>query len=58
MDYLIKFCKNNLISNINLEVNSSNNIAISLYKKWGFEQVGNRKNYYKDNDGLLFSKIL
>lgn len=58
MDNLIKFCIDKKISQINLEVNSSNNIAISLYKKWGFKQVGNRKKYYKNNDGLLFSKIL
>lgn len=58
MDYLINFCKVKGLSKINLEVNSSNNIAINLYKKYDFKQVGLRKNYYKTGDGLLFTKIL
>jgi len=32
-----------------LEVRVSNNIAIALYKKLGFEQHGIRKNYYNDH---------
>lgn len=43
---------------MNLEVNSTNIVAIRLYQKYGFEQVGNRKNYYLTEDGLLFTKIL
>ena len=31
---------------ISLEVRQSNSPAISLYKKLGFEEVANRKNYY------------
>ena len=31
---------------INLEVRESNASAIALYKKFGFEQVGIRKNFY------------
>jgi len=39
-----------------LEVRRSNVGAIDLYKKFGFIQVGTRKNYYPDNneDALLF----
>ena len=58
MNYLICYCKENGLSKINLEVNSTNPIAIQLYQKFGFIQVGNRKNYYKNGDGLLFTKIL
>lgn len=58
MDYLTNFCKNKRISKINLEVNSSNDTAINLYKKWNFKQVGIRKKYYKNGNGLLFTKIL
>lgn len=58
MKYVVDFCKNNNISKINLEVNSNNTIAINLYKKFGFIEVGLRKNYYKDGDGLLFTKCL
>jgi len=32
-----------------LEVRASNDPAISLYKKFGFEPAGLRKNYYEDN---------
>ena len=39
-----------------LEVRSSNAGAIDLYVKFGFIQIGTRKNYYPDNneDALLF----
>lgn len=39
-----------------LEVRRSNHPAIDLYRKFGFTQVGVRKNYYPDNneDALLF----
>jgi len=39
-----------------LEVRRSNQGAIDLYQKFGFIQVGARKNYYPDNneDALLF----
>lgn len=33
-----------------LEVRVSNRIAQSLYKKYGFNEVGIRKRYYSDND--------
>lgn len=58
ISYLIHYCKENGLSKINLEVNSFNHVAIQLYKKFGFLQVGIRKNYYKNGDGLLFTKIL
>jgi len=32
-----------------LEVRASNEAAISLYKQFGFEPAGLRKNYYEDN---------
>ena len=43
--------------NIYLEVRKSNTSAISLYKKFGFIYLGERKNYYPDNfeDALLFN---
>ena len=56
MKKLIDFCSQKNIKKINLEVCSVNSVAISLYKKWGFEQVGCRKGYYRDGDALLFAK--
>ena len=53
MDYLIKYGENKNIKNITLEVSTRNNIAINLYKTYGFTKVAIRKNYYNGIDGLL-----
>ena len=58
LEYIINYCKYNNLSQINLEVNTNNIIAINLYKKFNFVQVGYRKNYYKNEDALLFTKML
>ena len=44
---------------ISLEVRPSNEAAISLYKSFGFEQNGSRKNYYKNpnEDALIMTKF-
>lgn len=39
-----------------LEVNINNVAAINLYKKFGFEIIKVRKNYYHDEDGYLMIK--
>ena len=41
-----------------LEVRESNDPAISVYRKSGFEQVGRRKNYYRNpkEDALILRK--
>ena len=46
------------IKNITLEVRESNKVAISFYKKNGFKEIAKRKNYYKDEDGILMIKNL
>ncbi len=56
MDYFLNIAKSNNIETIFLEVNSINNIAISLYKKYGFEEYSVRKKYYGDNDAILMKK--
>lgn len=44
---------------ITLEVNENNEPAIKLYEKFGFNQEGLRKNYYKDHqNALILSKKL
>ena len=45
---------------LNLEVRHSNVPAISLYRKSGFRQVGERKGYYRDNgeDAVLMDRDL
>ncbi len=37
-----------------LEVRESNLPAVGLYKKYGFKLISARKNYYGDEDGLVF----
>lgn len=53
MKYLITYCVENNIKKIHLEVSSKNKIAINLYTKFGFTQVGLRKEYYKNSDAIL-----
>ncbi len=38
---------------LTLEVRASNETAQRLYDRFGFEPVGRRKNYYKDEDALV-----
>lgn len=51
---------NNNLAFVTLEVRPSNRNAVSLYKKYGFEEVGRRKNFYRDptEDGLIMTKFL
>ena len=46
---MIDDCYKKLIKYITLEVRESNISAISLYEKFGFTSIGQRKNYYQDN---------
>ena len=42
---------------IELEVNSKNEPAVNLYKKFGFKEVGLRKKYYNNiDDAILMEK--
>lgn len=55
---LINWAKKLNLTSITLEVMEENYSAIHLYRKFGFKQVGIRKNYYKDKNGLLMTKKL
>ncbi len=57
---LLELAKEKKLSFVTLEVRESNAPAISLYKKFGFEDVGIRKNYYKDptENAILMTKYL
>ena len=45
------------LESVTLEVRASNKAAQALYRKWGFEEVGRRRGYYRDNgeDALLMT---
>ena len=53
-----EICKNSNLSSLSLEVNEDNLPAIHLYEKVGFKQVGLRKNYYYNNDGVIMKYII
>jgi ribosomal-protein-alanine N-acetyltransferase len=46
------------IQQVFLEVRASNNAAKGLYTGFGFQSIGERKNYYKNADGSRESAIL
>lgn len=58
MSELIKTAQEKNLAFITLEVRESNIPAISLYKKFGFREVGVRKNYYKNptENALLMTR--
>lgn len=55
---MINLCKNENVTSVTLEVRKSNIVAQNLYKKYGFNLAGIRKEYYSDNkeDALLMWK--
>ena len=58
LENIINLCKELKLNFLTLEVNEENFSAIHLYKKFGFEEVGIRKNYYEDKNGLIMKKKL
>lgn len=55
---LILLSKNLQVSSISLEVNEENKTAFYLYKKFGFQQTGLRKNYYQNKNGRIMTLLL
>lgn len=51
LKYLESICIYNQSNVFLLEVRKSNPIAYALYKSFGFEEIGIRKNYYRTLDG-------
>lgn len=46
------------VNNITLEVRESNISAINFYEKNGYKKIAIRKNYYKEENGILMMKKL
>lgn len=53
LEYLILVAQKKNLSSLTLEVNENNNPAIHLYEKHHFQKVGQRKNYYKQNENAI-----
>ncbi len=60
LERLLKICEEKGIRRLMLEVRTSNEAAISFYKKSGFTEDGVRKGYYTNpcEDAILMSKLL
>lgn len=58
LENLISICQNLNLSSLSLEVNEDNQTAIHLYKKLGFKEIGIRKNYYKNKNGIIMTLTL
>lgn len=53
LEYLIKISKEKELSSLTLEVNEKNEPAIKLYEKHHFQKIGQRKNYYNQNENAI-----
>ena len=57
LDTIIELCGDLNMKSLTLEVDSSNILAISLYKKFGFQNLGIRKKYYNHtSDAIIMTK--
>ncbi|MBQ3414033.1 MAG: tRNA (adenosine(37)-N6)-threonylcarbamoyltransferase complex dimerization subunit type 1 TsaB [Clostridia bacterium] len=54
---IIELIKFQNINHIILEVNENNIPAINLYKKFGFETIAERKNYYNGTDNAIIMEL-
>ncbi len=54
LSYIIR---KNKVEKINLEVDEKNTTAVNLYKKFGFREVGLRKNYYNGIDSAILMSM-
>jgi len=50
LEFIISYLINKKCDNITLEVRVTNNKAINLYKKFGFEIASVRNNYYENGE--------
>lgn len=59
MQFTLGYLDANSIENVTLEVRPSNLKAIHLYRKYGFEQVATRRNYYDNGEDayLMLKRI-
>ena len=58
LEVYLNFAKANGLAFLTLEVRPTNTAAIALYQRYGFEEVGRRKNYYDlpKEDALILTR--
>ncbi len=57
LKYFIEHVKQKNIKKIYLEVSEKNQVAVRLYKKFGFEIYGKRENYYGNGENAILMKL-
>lgn len=57
LEEIIKLAKSKQLSSVTLEVNVHNNIAIKLYEKYNFKEVGKRRKYYNNTDDAIIMTL-
>lgn len=57
LESLINLAKEKQCSQINLEVDENNTVAINLYESFKFQQVGLRKQYYKNGNNAILMTL-
>ena len=59
MNEIMEIAKHHNVRKIMLEVKPDNEVAISLYQKYGFEVIGLRRNYYgPSKDALTMQRVV
>lgn len=54
LEHVINFSNKNNINEIFLEVRSKNLVARHLYEKFNFKEIDMRKNYYKNDNAIIY----
>ena len=57
LEKIISLARKKELKSVTLEVNEHNEIAISLYKKYNFQEVGKRKKYYNNVDDAIIMTL-
>lgn len=57
LEEIIKLAKFKQLQSVTLEVNVHNNIAIKLYEKYNFKEVGRRPKYYNGTDDAIIMTL-
>lgn len=58
IEFATQYLKSLGIKSFYLEVNENNLIAIKVYEKLGFNNISTRKNYYGNENAIIFQKFL
>lgn len=53
LEHLIEISKEKKLSSLTLEVNENNEPALKLYENHHFQKIGQRKNYYNQNENAI-----